>query len=499
MTDSGSRYVSTTGALALMTWMAAWAVGPDALAQSGSDGHRAPVTLSASVNGAQLAEIEPGSPLIVDVFVLHRETARERLVPFALTGPGGSWTGAVRLVARTEEGEVLAWPFQQAGAAPGSLVLDEITRGQAAWLLAPAMTAQIAPGTYEIHVILGAEAFAEQGLRDVRSTPLRVTVGASDAASPEQQALGKLLLAEYEVRLNNRAEALEHIEDLVADQPDYINALTFRGSLLAADGQLLAALDAYDRAVELFFERHPNPQEPPVGLLLPRNTLLQQFETAVAFDVTVEPKSSFHPHLAQGTMDGYAMDGISGGELLLERGVTYSFRMKDVPAAYPFYLTMSSSGDGAEPYTAGVEGAPASGTDEVLFTPGPETPEVLYYQSTTAPLMGWRIRIADALLGASNEPDLPGAVPHAFDLSAPFPNPAGAAFQLSVTVRMAQHVRIDIVDLFGRQVMTVHDDFVAAGSAQELHIGVEGLASGVYFVRAHGERFAAYRRFVVVR
>jgi hypothetical protein len=501
MICSGSRPFRSSALPATICCLSLWAMCSAALAQDVPVPARAPVIVSATANGAQSAEIAPGWPLIVDVFVLHRETIRERLVPFALSGPGGSWIGAVQLSVRRVAGdEGVAWTFQTVEEASGTLLLDEGVHGEASWVLAPEVTAQIPPGTYEIHVTLGAEAFVQEGsFRAERAPPIRITVEGSGALTPEQAARGALLMAEYEVRLGNHTQALSHVEALLVQQPEHITGLAFRGALIAADGKLLAALDAYDRALALFYELHPDPQEPPLGLLLPSNLLTMQFETAVAFEVTVEPKGTYHPHLGQSTPEGFSIDGISGGELLLERGVTYSFRMKDVPAGYPFYLTTSPSGVGTEPLTAGVEGAPATGNDEVLFTPGPDTPDVLYYQSTTAPLMGWRIRITDAMPGVSNEPEAPGAVPQAFELSAPYPNPTKVSARFSLSVGTDQHVRIEVVNLLGRRVMTLHDGPLSAASPQEFRIELDGLASGVYFVRAHGERFAAYRRIVVVR
>lgn len=91
-------------------------------------------------------------------------------------------------------------------------------------------------------------------------------------------------------------------------------------------------------------------------------------------------------------------------------------------------------------------------------------------------------------------PDLP--VTHV--LSAAYPNPSPqAAFTL--TVRRAQHVRIDLFDLIGRRVDTLFEGFLLAGTPHRFMMDVDGLPSGVYVYRAVGEDFADSQAVVLMR
>ncbi len=81
-------------------------------------------------------------------------------------------------------------------------------------------------------------------------------------------------------------------------------------------------------------------------------------------------------------------------------------------------------------------------------------------------------------------------------LSPPFPNPARSESTVRLDVGAAQIVRIEVFDLLGRRVRTVHNGVLAAGSHRVL-IPTSELPSGVYVVRVMGERNRQTRRLVV--
>ena len=118
---------------------------------------------------------------------------------------------------------------------------------------------------------------------------------------------------------------------------------------------------------------------------------------AQTFNVTVGPKTAGHPNPGGSIQEAYYIDGVEGAELRLTRGTTYTFAMQGVLALHPFYLSTSASGGGAGAYGDGVSGNFASGTQTVTVTPGPTTPDLLYYQCGSHTNMGWRIHVADAL------------------------------------------------------------------------------------------------------
>lgn len=111
------------------------------------------------------------------------------------------------------------------------------------------------------------------------------------------------------------------------------------------------------------------------------------------FAVTVVDKTVEHPFFGQGWPEAYAIDGVEGRHLTLERGITYVFEMEDVPVIHPFYISTSASGFGAGVYEEGVTGNFATTGQTVTFTPGDETPDLLYYQCGAHDFMGGYIHV----------------------------------------------------------------------------------------------------------
>jgi hypothetical protein len=128
------------------------------------------------------------------------------------------------------------------------------------------------------------------------------------------------------------------------------------------------------------------------------------------YEVCVLPKQLFvdgetdHPWAGRGHTLGYAIRKVGtkkyirGMDLVLERGTTYRFRVKDVGSDYPFYFSYSEvgGGNGVAEYLHGIQGTPAIDGDTVTFTPPSDCPSQLYYQCTKQKCMGYRIRIVDA-------------------------------------------------------------------------------------------------------
>lgn len=84
-------------------------------------------------------------------------------------------------------------------------------------------------------------------------------------------------------------------------------------------------------------------------------------------------------------------------------------------------------------------------------------------------------------------------------LRGPHPNPATNEARLRLAVREAQPVRISLYNTLGQKVRTL--DRVSVRPTSPLSIPVDGssLASGVYFVRVEGNRFAATRKLTIAQ
>jgi len=111
------------------------------------------------------------------------------------------------------------------------------------------------------------------------------------------------------------------------------------------------------------------------------------------FVVTVGPKEPSHPAYGKGHTMGFLVDGVSGKELVLERGKTYTFEIKTNPK-HDVYISKKAIGWGAAPYVKGVSGMYTyMGT--ITLTVDKYTPDILYYACRNHPYMGSVIHVVD--------------------------------------------------------------------------------------------------------
>jgi flagellar hook assembly protein FlgD len=93
--------------------------------------------------------------------------------------------------------------------------------------------------------------------------------------------------------------------------------------------------------------------------------------------------------------------------------------------------------------------------------------------------------------------------PRALRLTAPRPNPARGAVRLTLELPRAGDARVDVLDLGGRRVRTLH---AGAANAGPLPLAWDGtgergraVPAGLYFIRATSGAERAEVRFVLVR
>lgn len=86
-----------------------------------------------------------------------------------------------------------------------------------------------------------------------------------------------------------------------------------------------------------------------------------------------------------------------------------------------------------------------------------------------------------------------------YRLSAPHPNPLLNQAAFTLTVAHAQQVNLAVYDLLGRRVAVLHQGSVSANAPHRFRIDAAAWPSGVYFLRARGERFTATQKLVVLR
>lgn len=84
----------------------------------------------------------------------------------------------------------------------------------------------------------------------------------------------------------------------------------------------------------------------------------------------------------------------------------------------------------------------------------------------------------------------------AFALDAPAPNPATARTAFQLHLGTSQFVHLQVFDVLGRRIATLHDGVLPAGS-HRFNLDVRGLPAGIYFARARTTEARATRRLAV--
>lgn len=87
----------------------------------------------------------------------------------------------------------------------------------------------------------------------------------------------------------------------------------------------------------------------------------------------------------------------------------------------------------------------------------------------------------------SDEGDVATELPAEFTLNGNFPNPFNPTTNISFDLPEQANVRVEIVDLLGRQVMTVAPQSMSAGANKVITVDAARLSSGVYFYRVIAE------------
>ena len=104
----------------------------------------------------------------------------------------------------------------------------------------------------------------------------------------------------------------------------------------------------------------------------------------------------------------------------------------------------------------------------------------------------------DAVHTVAIEPG-PDGLPGTHNLSAVYPNPFNPQANFTLEVAEQQSVRIAVYDALGREVATLFNGTLTAGTEHAFVIDGAGLPSGVYMVRATGEQFTDVRRVTLMK
>ena len=84
-------------------------------------------------------------------------------------------------------------------------------------------------------------------------------------------------------------------------------------------------------------------------------------------------------------------------------------------------------------------------------------------------------------------------------LTSPYPNPASGETQFTIAVPRTQRVTVEVRNILGDVVATLHDGVVAADLPRWLTLDCGALPRGSYIISARGETFYRSERISVVR
>jgi hypothetical protein len=90
-------------------------------------------------------------------------------------------------------------------------------------------------------------------------------------------------------------------------------------------------------------------------------------------------------------------------------------------------------------------------------------------------------------------------VPRADVWTAPFPNPLRNEGAIKIRLASARHVRVNVFDIGGRRVATLHDGLLGAGTLHELSFDTTHWPSGTYVYRVVSGNDVQTSSFVVVK
>lgn len=97
------------------------------------------------------------------------------------------------------------------------------------------------------------------------------------------------------------------------------------------------------------------------------------------------------------------------------------------------------------------------------------------------PRAGTQDGILSNTVRVSNEEGV--GLPEHFSLQGNYPNPFNPTTTIQFDLPEAAQVRVDVVDMLGRQVMTVPEQAMTAGANQRIALDASDLASGIYLYR----------------
>ena len=201
--------------------------------------------LALDVNTQTDAVVSRGWPLLIRAAVVSSDGQ-----PVKIGVNGGAWTQALHLSITDSGGAGLNWPTQLVAPASNTLSLSGTTSADAVWLVAPADTANLTPGVYNLTVTLDTTTNAAAGTwsGSVSGNGSTVQLQAEPATlSPDDEASKYLAFSAYSQFRGDTAGAQTALDTLISHQPDVLWGYTEKADLLTSLGDYAGALGLTNR------------------------------------------------------------------------------------------------------------------------------------------------------------------------------------------------------------------------------------------------------------
>jgi hypothetical protein len=264
--------------------------------------------VSVSINNSGEASLFRGMPMLVSVNLANPTIGSDDASPLIIAAAIGVWTNSIRLNVLDASGNAQHWPFSSMITPGATIILDNTRSAQVDWWLTPEQTVNLATGSYSITATLDTAAvtLADTWRGIIEPPPANIEIMDEPATLTEAQAENKYSqLAGYELFRKNGTNALNQINQLLANYPTNLAGLRIKAQALDALGRTGEAHDVALQAIESFYARNTTAQEPPTTLFMLESALEETLlnpilHLTVADNQQVTLDWTGHPSLSYG-------------------------------------------------------------------------------------------------------------------------------------------------------------------------------------------------------
>ena len=236
------------------------------------------VAVVADANGRGDAVVWQGSPVLLRASLI---LARGESVRVGIQD--GQWPSAMAWSISGPDGKDPGWPVQLVQMNAAEVTLAPLQQVTAIWTLSPEDSARLAPGIYQAAVTFDTTKRAAEGAWAGSDTSRWITIEVSaepPEPTDEDRVQRAAILASYQSLTGDTDAAVATLRQALEAAPGEIVLLLQLAETQESGGLIQEALASIERAVNAFYERFPNSDHPPAGLLLVQRRIEAQMAEA---------------------------------------------------------------------------------------------------------------------------------------------------------------------------------------------------------------------------